>query len=548
MINHPNRNKNKAAVATKANKNPVPREDNYELLASACQRSYNALAGPLQLPLFRVHAPELWNYYLSSLPKAQRQEHDCHACRSFLHHFGSLVSIDENGRMFSVMFNQPVPELYKKAFAAMQVYVEGGRVTAPFMTSKPVWGQHSTGSWQHMAVTPLHCHVHNSRMQTAGQAIAKKVQAFKNVKAGLAEYNSATLDELLRMLRGGHLNRSESFLGPVEWLRKLHDLPRGPKGHNLLWFAVATAPEGYTHPRSAVWASVLDDIKNGVPFEAMRRSFASKTHGLIYQRPQAPPAQQNIDRAEDLVAKLGITASLDRRYARVDEVLSEAAWKPSVAPQAGQEGRGGVFSHLRSKQDQTPPTVNLPHTTMTWEKFARDVLPGSTDLQVHTPHVGNYVAVTTANDPDAPPILKWDNPSDRNPFAWYCYPNGSPASQWGLRSGVWVDVNVAVYNPAAWKPPAMTQYKGVLLVLDGCMDSNENSGNALFPECLKSELHEVRATIEAFSRRAKLGGRSGALASGLYLGGTSQSNDRHGIVVRAFYKGAWQQYHIDRWD
>lgn len=550
MINHPNRNKKKQAVSAttkvKPKKDPTPPEGTYDLLASACQRSYNSVAAPTGAMLFRVQAPELWSYYIQNLPKSQRQEHDCSACRHFLKHYGPVVTIDPNGRIHSAMFNAPVPILYKKAFAAMKSYVESGRVLSPFMVGKRVWGQPVTGVWKHMAVTPKPCHVHHHLVHTAGQTIANKVQAFKNVKAGLAEYNAATLDELLRMLRGNHLNRSDQFLAPVEWLRKLHDLPKGKTGTNLLWAAVTAAPEGYTHPRSAVWASVLDDIKAGVSFQAMQRKFAEKTHGLIYQRPQAPPKAQNIARAEDLVAKLGITLSLDRRMARLDEVVSQAVWLPGRASQDGQQGRGGVFGHLKSQQDNSPPSVKLPSTTMTWEKFAREVLSQATALQLHVPHMGNFVALTTAQDPEAPPILKWDRPDERNPFAWYCYNNGSPASQWGLKFNHWADVTAVVPNPATWGADGgMQQYKSVVLTLEGCIDSNEGSGNALFPECLKNELHEVRSTIEAYSQRAALGGRVGQLASGFCINANAKNGD---AIVRAFIGGAWQQYQIDRWD
>ena len=125
--------------------------------------------------------------------------------------------------------------------------------------------------------------------------------------------------------------------------------------------------------------------------------------------------------------------------------------------------------------------------------------------------------MTTAVHADAPPILKWDAPDERNPFAWYLYPYGSEALMWHLFPGSWVDVTAVVPSPTLWGSVPMPHLgAGVMLTLAGAVDTNERQGNCLFPECLKSELHSVRSTIESYSKHAKLTGREGApnLASG----------------------------------
>ena len=45
-------------------------------------------------PLFTTDAENLWGLYLSSFTDpAERQYHDCHACRQFIEHFGPLAII-----------------------------------------------------------------------------------------------------------------------------------------------------------------------------------------------------------------------------------------------------------------------------------------------------------------------------------------------------------------------------------------------------------------------------------------------------------------------
>jgi hypothetical protein len=103
----------------------------------------------------------------------------------------------------------------------------------------------------------------------------------------------------------------------------------------------------------------------------------------------------------------------------------------------------------------------------------------------------------------------------------------------------WAKVTAISLRPSLWNGSFAHQGTGALLVLEGCKDSATNQGNALFPETLKSELHGARATIEAFSKIAKIGGAEQASACGLEIVGTHvRVTDGNG--VRAEYK-------IDRW-
>ncbi len=156
--------------------------------------------------------------------------------------------------------------------------------------------------------------------------------------------------------------------------------------------------------------------------------------------------------------------------------------------------------------------------------------------------------MTTAEHEDEPPVLKWDRDDERNPVAWYVYPGGSVASQWGLRSGAWVKVVAITAFPNQWgSHPMPFLGEGAVLVLEGAEDSRDNSGNALFPECLKDELHGARSTIEAYSRNARIGGRQTGeqLASGYDIRKGRGAAD---CTLRVLVGGAWTSYHIDRWD
>lgn len=539
MINHPNRRrktKEKVAAVSATHNH----DHDYSALLMGVRGSFAAITGGYA-KLFLTDADSLNDLYLDSLP-AERQVHNCHCCRSFIGTYGNLVAINGTGETIPAMWNpEGVPEFYRTAFTAMYERVKKARVTSVFLTKQAPWGTPETGTWQHISVAPPATLVYREHGLTDGQAMAAAKENFRTVATALSEFTPPMLDEALRLLQADALARSEKFIAPVRWLRTLHDRPKGRKGENVLWSAIASAPEGYCHPKASVVGSLLEDIVNGLPFADIKARFDAKLGPLIYQRPQVAPTVGNIKAAEALVAKLGIAPSLERRFARIEEL--QASWSPArpISPPAA----GGVFGHLKPKDAAgAVRPVDIPATTMTWDKFTRTVLPSAEQMEIRVPSNGRFIALTTAVNADAPPVLKWDRDDERNPVAWYVYPNGSAAHQWGLSAGAWAKVSAITPFPNLWGTRPMSfMGDGVVLVIDGAIDTQTGSGNALFPECLREELHAVRSTVEAYSRAAELAGRAEASACGYDVRKSAAD-----CVLRTFSNGAWASYRVDRWD
>jgi hypothetical protein len=486
----------------------------------------------------------LFDLYLANIPEDERQVHNCHACRQFIRSFGGLVAIDVSGYKLPAMWQpQFAPPFYKNALLAMVEAIHKAPVTKPFLSAVQSWGSPITGVWEHFAVRNPSVFRHT--LLTPGQAMAAKREDFATVARALYEFPPALLTEALRVLEADAVNRAEKFVGPVRWLIDLHTRRNATKfdrlRDNLLWCAIATAPAGYCHPRASVIGSLLEDIESGTPFEDIRRRFNEKVHGLRYQRPQAAPTAGNLAQAEKLVEKLGIATALERRFARLDEV--QTIWKPKTVETNHQ--KDGVFSHLATKKAAPAvPSVRLPRVRMTWAKFAATVLPTADALEMLVPPHGDFQGMLTAANADAKPILKWDRDDARNPISTYVYNGGSSASSWALTSGILTPVTGIALRPNLWgNNPQLYLGEELTLILKGCVDQNEGQGNALFPETLRSELHEVRATIEAYSRHAKIGGKEEASACGYGIG-----KGDIGIDLCVTSAGSTADYRIDRWD
>lgn len=500
-------------------------------------------------PLFTTDAEGLWEAYLAAFPDAQRQFHTCHACKSFIQRFGSLVWISENGACGSAIWDaEAAPDLYKASISAMQRLVRRANITGVFLSPLAVWGDPETGVWRHFAVQPHPKMVFKHTLNTASQAMAEKREDFNTVSRALVEFTPTMLDQALTLLKSEALYRSEKVLGQAQWLRDLHaaraDL-RGAPRDNVLWSAIARAPAGFCHPRASMIGTLLEDIAAGLDFGEVSRKFAAKMHPLSYQRPQAAPSAGNIAQAEKIVEKLGIAPSLERRFARLEEV--EAVWKPTQ--KQPEKAPAGVFAHLKPKGEEAASPMRIPPQVVTWEKFARTVLPDAKSIDLLVPAQGNFAAMLTAQHPDAPPILQWDTLAQRNPVSHYVYNGGSLSTSWELTAGSWAKVIAVSLAPSSWFGLNMShQGEHAFFLLEGCKDKRlGGGGNALFPETLKGELREVRSTIAAYSRTAKIAGLEEASACGIML---SKSNVIAGFQIRVRVTNGTGvvEYQLDRFD
>lgn len=499
--------------------------------------------------LFTTDATGLWEAYLASFDDENRQYHNCHECRRFIETYGALVCINESGHMEPAFWNiSMAPQGYLRAIDAMVEIVMGSRVTGVFKSQEKKWGNPVTGDWTHFALIPPAELLHKSRIQTPYQYMAEKREDFNTVSRALAEYSNELLATAIGILKTESLYSSEKCLGVAQWLnnRQLDRMntPHKEQARNLLWRAIATAPAGFCHPRSSMIGTLLDDLAAGLPFDDVKARFDSKMHPLKYQRPQAAPTAGNIAQAEKIVAQLGIEPSLHRRFARLEEVIP--VWMPE--PKKDAPAAGGVFGHLKTKKaDSVIGGQGMPAQKMTWEKFARTVMPTAETIECYIPHGREaYTALLTAVDPNAPPILQWDSEERRNPVSWYVYNGGSEPRRWGLTPDKWHPVTAVTLQPSMWHTDAFEhQGAAAIFLLEGCKDiGHAGAGNALFPSFLKNELHSVRATIEAYSKGAEIYGFDEASACGLRL----QKGQQWTTRVRVTSNGNTVEYQLDRWD
>jgi hypothetical protein len=519
--------------------------DRYEDFLAAVRDRFAAAAKP---PLFVTAPQNLFEVFLAALPAELRAENTCATCRHFFERFGGLVTIDERGKTSAVLWSESrTPEPYASAVHALAEAIASAPVVGVFVSDDREWGTATKGGWTHLAVTPTQAQVYSSATRTAEQAAAEKLEDFRNLVAGLEHYPRSVVKQAASLLQTGKLYRSEKCVAVAKWLLEVHKARKSAKSdrarENLTWRFVASAPPGFCHVRSTIIGALLDDLANGLRFELVKARFDAKMDPLQYQRPTAAPGQQNIERAETIVKQLRTAGSLARRFAKLADI--EALWRPHSA--AGE--RGGVFAQVKPKRKVRATTrIDAPAVVMTWEKFARTVLPDAAEIHYQVPKTPkSYAGLVTALHPEAPPIIQWDSENQRNPVTWYMYVNGSPPEHWNLRADSHHPVTAITLSPAMWGGTERHGHHGkmVLFVLDGARDLQYKKGAGFFPEFLKPEYREIRATIEAYAKAAVVEGQDEAEACGIAL----HQGQAWGYCFRVTGKdGITVDYQLDRWD
>ncbi len=493
---------------------------------------------------------------------------NCRACQQFIERYAGLCFINEKegcGKeplLWWYTHTHQIPDFFSKSHNALMEVVYEAEITGVFLSGGKTWGTPKTfdpkrdATWTHLhAANPA---PYSSSLKSAEQAMAEKREDHGMLCRALAEFSTDAVRQAVRLLEAGNaLDRSEKVLGVAQWLLKLRETAIGKQrqvADNLIWLAVANAPVGFCHVRSSMIGTLLEDIAAGtMDFDTIKQRWQKKMHPLQYQRPTAPPKSGAINAAEKIVESLQSAGSLNRRFARTEDILAWL-WRPADAPRTAPEAQqgSGVFSHLRGLGDPVA-ALQMPCETMTWVKFRDTVLPTAWKLEYSVPHgTASYFGMVTAEDATSPPILQWDGLSfaddlpahlRRNPVSWYYNVYGSPPQRWGLNAGEWRAVNGICLPPYHWQKPETYKHFGesIFFILEGMTDTTYTAGAGFFPECLRSEYHSIRSVMEAYAKRAVVSSAREGTANGLGL----QKDQPWQCTLRV---NGDRTYKLDRWD
>ncbi|WCN36557.1 YfaP family protein [Aneurinibacillus uraniidurans] len=123
--------------------------------------------------------------------------------------------------------------------------------------------------------------------------------------------------------------------------------------------------------------------------------------------------------------------------------------------------------------------------------------------------------------------------------------NYSSDNSWNVQLNNFIKVKGITNSPNLWNEEKVTHSgQHIFFLLDGCKDLSEGKGRGFFNETLKSELHEIRKTLEAYTANTPIEEIENASACGVGYSKDSEWN----LTLKITSNNSTRIIKIDRWD
>lgn len=489
----------------------------------------------------------------SQLPPEHRQEFNCAACHHFLKDYGDLTMIDAKTGDLKPLFwdNDVHDDFFRASVKAVAALFRGKKVRKTFAITKKTIkaGKAEAGGFSHMHFDFPTARLR--RIEPEGFASATSGELAEMLERVLLENHVSTINKAADLLLEDQLPYASKHKSAIRWLRdlvekgQLTDVPGGVNRGNLVHLAAAESFLGCIHQlRSGALSTLLEDVGLDLPFSTISRKWTTLVDPIAYMRPTAAPSAGNIAAAERLFGEMDLSKDdLRRKYLLTSDIPDRVFMYTAVTTHDSPKSRG-IFNELIPKVKQTihlstsTPTddPSIPPTPLTFASFINQIIPTAKSIEYHlSTHPPLQFLITGL--PGTVPLMQWHTPT--NLVSNYTYDRPQAARRHNLKPG-WTPVSAIIPSPQLWEgvpatitlPLSNEPNKGLdgdkgkaykhaqhgwryLVCLEGIEDKSDSL--CLFPTFLRSELHGVRSTIEAYSAKHAIEGgkREGSMVGGI---------------------------------
>lgn len=374
-----------------------------------------------QHKLFRVAVSkdELWDKYLSSFPQGsneiyrERTEHDCNCCKQFIRAVGNAVAIID-GRIVSIWDADVGDEIYDIVSDAMSKLVHSRTIDSVFLHTEKTAGTDKSfeqmvdgiKTWNHFHVNIDQKHVVSKF--NISQKLGDLNTSREMLQRALSEIDMDSIRTVLELIDQNSLYRGQEHRA---LLQAFFDLKAHYNISNCQHlFSWANYSSGVARIRNTVIGTLLVDLSEGVDLERAVKSFEDKVAPANYKRPTALVTQAMIKSAKEKIEALGLTSSLERRFATIDDItINNILFADRSAPK---HLIADIFSDISTKADR-PNFDRVEDVTI--DHFLEHILPKAESVEVFVDnrHISNFVSLIAPANPTAQNMFKWDNA-----FSW----------------------------------------------------------------------------------------------------------------------------------
>jgi hypothetical protein len=359
---------------------------------------------------------ELKETYLSSFPEGTNPifvtntEHDCNCCMQYIRSVGNVLAIVD-GKLVSV-WDIDIGGHYQVVADAMSALVKSKGINGLFLHHESDAGQAVTHSltdgvsktWDHFhQKLPSRC---VSYIDDMPSKLSKVNNNYNTLKRAFSELKIDSVVVVQDLIAQNSLYRGEEQKAVVDVFATFKRLYDSADNKELfLWETVIKFKHLSSFRNSAI-GTLVTDLSDGMPLEKAVKSFEDKVAPANYKRPKSLVTASMIKKAETKVVELGIADSLQRRYAKINDIIINNVLFADRTAKASM----GVFDELLSDVTEKLPNLDKVEE-VSINTFLTNILPKSKSIEVF---FGNelkpsLVSLIAPVNKEAPSILKWGN-------------------------------------------------------------------------------------------------------------------------------------------
>ena len=380
--------------------------------------------------LFQTDADreKLWETYIESFPAKinpiyrKRREFDCSACRHFIKNIGGAVMIDAEMNIHTIWGFEVGDPDYQTVLDAMDHYVKGCTITDIYLTKETKIGTQTSytmesgypATYEHLWL-PVPAISRYSGRDTIDTVKSRQRDLAMVFKRSLSEIDQDAIDAVQDLIASNTLYKG------AEWKRALEELSKHKEAfahlteekRNLYaWANAEKAGPVIGKIRNHSIGVLLTDISEGMDLDAAVTRYERIVAPANYKRPKAIFTKKMLESAQATISELGYMDSLQRRYARLDDITVNNILFANR--NAAKRINGTVFDELMGDAKKKPMKFDRVEE-IPIERFVSDVLPGAKEIEayVENRHASNLVSLIAPCDKTAKTMFKW-----HNGFSW----------------------------------------------------------------------------------------------------------------------------------
>lgn len=368
-----------------------------------------------------ISKDDLWDTYLTSFPEGsnpifrERTVHDCQCCKQFIRRAGAIVTINDDYSLTSI-WDIDIGGDYQIVAKAMSILAKSMPIRDIYLSPEQHLGTDFNHEMLDNGQVKQWDHFHfklPDRFVVPGKLIGTTVgdaNATQQVfQRSLTEITTEAAEIVNELIGQNSLYRGTEYQHFVDRF-----LTHKPTYDTLP--IITQAIYAWTHAtklghnariRNTAIGTLLVDLSEGTPLDNAVHAFEAMVAPANYKRSSALVTRSMIAKAQEKVEELGITNSLPRRFAVMEDVTVDNV----IYANRKARNQMNAFDELTAEAPVSKKRDFNKLDVIDIDDFLINVVPKADNIEVmvENKHTPNFMSLLAPIHSGTKPIFKWDN-------------------------------------------------------------------------------------------------------------------------------------------